>query len=208
MGIGVNTGEVVVGNIGSHKRTKYGIVGSHVNLTSRVESYTVGGQILISESTRHAVGPWLTIAQQMDVESKGIDQPLTLYDVRGIGGAYQLFLPERNRHLVRLPQALPLHYTVLAEKALGSAVCPGLLVRLSAREGEIRSDRPVALWSNIQIRLTNLNGIALPGSLYGKVVKHLPGESHGFAVHFTSASPEVMTFVHSLLATHLPDQSA
>ena len=40
MGIGVHTGEVVVGNIGSHKRTKYGVVGSHVNLTSRVQSYT------------------------------------------------------------------------------------------------------------------------------------------------------------------------
>ncbi|MCZ6874270.1 MAG: response regulator, partial [bacterium] len=40
MGIGVHTGEVVVGNIGSHKRTKYGVVGSHANLTSRIESYT------------------------------------------------------------------------------------------------------------------------------------------------------------------------
>ena len=48
MGIGVHTGEVVVGNIGSHKRTKYAVVGSHVNLTSRIQSYTIGGQILIS----------------------------------------------------------------------------------------------------------------------------------------------------------------
>ena len=42
MGIGINTGEVVVGNIGSEKRTKYGIVGNHVNLTYRIESYTTG----------------------------------------------------------------------------------------------------------------------------------------------------------------------
>src|SRR5919109_3072735 len=56
MGVGVNTGEVVVGNIGSHKRARYGLVGSHVNLTARIESYTVGGQILISEATRQAVG--------------------------------------------------------------------------------------------------------------------------------------------------------
>ena len=51
MGLAINTGEVVVGNIGSETRTKYGIVGSHVNLTYRIESYTVGGQIFISEST-------------------------------------------------------------------------------------------------------------------------------------------------------------
>jgi adenylate cyclase len=55
MRVGVNTGEVVVGNIGSPKRAKYGLVGSHVNLTARIESYTVGGQILISEATRQAV---------------------------------------------------------------------------------------------------------------------------------------------------------
>jgi adenylate cyclase len=48
MGIGINTGEVVVGNIGSDKRCKYGVVGSQVNLTYRIESYTTGGQIFIS----------------------------------------------------------------------------------------------------------------------------------------------------------------
>ena len=52
MGIGINTGEVIVGNIGSEKRTKYGVVGSQVNLCGRIESYTVGGEILISPSTR------------------------------------------------------------------------------------------------------------------------------------------------------------
>ena len=56
MGIGVHTGQVVVGNIGSPERMKYGVVGSHVNLTSRIQSYTTGGQILISETTRQEVG--------------------------------------------------------------------------------------------------------------------------------------------------------
>ena len=46
MGIGINTGEVIVGNIGSLKRTKYGAVGSAINTAYRIESYTVGGQIL------------------------------------------------------------------------------------------------------------------------------------------------------------------
>jgi adenylate cyclase len=52
MGIGIHTGEVVVGNIGSYKRTKYGAVGNHVNLAFQIESYTIGGQVLISEATR------------------------------------------------------------------------------------------------------------------------------------------------------------
>ena len=44
MGIGLHTGEAVVGNLGSIKRSKYGVVGQTVNLTARVESYTIGGR--------------------------------------------------------------------------------------------------------------------------------------------------------------------
>jgi adenylate cyclase len=57
MGIGVHTGPVVVGNVGSPERMKYGVVGSHVNLTSRIQSYTTGGQILVSDTARREVGP-------------------------------------------------------------------------------------------------------------------------------------------------------
>ncbi len=44
LGIGINTGEVVIGNIGSRKRIKDAVVGRAVNLTARIESYPVGGQ--------------------------------------------------------------------------------------------------------------------------------------------------------------------
>jgi adenylate cyclase len=204
MGIGVNTGEVVVGNIGSHKRTKYGIVGSHVNFTSRIESYTIGGQILISETTRQAVGPILKITKQMEVDIKGIDQPITVYDVRGIGGAYNLFLPDGDSTLFPLRAAIPLQYTVLEGKYLGGTAHTGLLVRLSVKGGEIHADTPVALWSNIKMRLANPNGEPIPGSLYGKVIRQLSGGRSGFSVHFTSASPEVVTFFHGLLASCFP----
>jgi class 3 adenylate cyclase len=52
MGIGINTGSVIVGNIGSDLRMKYGIVGDTVNRAARIESNSIGGQVLIGES-RH-----------------------------------------------------------------------------------------------------------------------------------------------------------
>jgi adenylate cyclase len=202
MGIGVNTGEVVVGNIGSHKRTKYAVVGTHVNLTSRIESYTIGGQILLSEATLQEVGPILRIAQQMKIEAKGIDGPITLYDVRGIGGGHNLFLPEEEETLVPLREGIPLLYTFLEGKYLSGTVCTGSLVKLSSKGGEIRSDTQVSPWSNLRIRFTNFDGKPVPGHLYGKVIRQFSEEPGGFAVQFTSMAPEVSAFFQSLLAVH------
>jgi adenylate cyclase len=201
MGIGVHTGEVVVGNIGSHKRAKYGVVGSAVNLTARLESYTIGGQILISEAARHALGPLVQVTAPMEVETKGIEEPLTVYEVQGIGGSYQLVVPVTEATLVPLQEALPLRYTLLEGKHLERTVFPGCLVRLSAKGGEIRSAHPVAPWSDIKIRLLRHDDTEIPGDLYAKVLRSLPESGTGFAVHFTSVAPEVATFFQRLLST-------
>jgi class 3 adenylate cyclase/CheY-like chemotaxis protein len=202
MGIGVHTGEVVVGNIGSHKRTKYGVVGSHVNLTARIQSYTVGGQILISEATRRVVGRLARIAKQMAVEAKGIAQPVNLYELRGIGSPYNLFLPEHDVTLWPLQQELPLQYTVLEGEHLSQAVYQGRLCKLSRKGGEVLSNYAVRPWSNLRIRLLEREGEAPLGELYAKVVRCLPGEQLGFAVHFTSLSQEAESFIQRLLAVH------
>ena len=58
MGVAVNTGQVVVGNIGSDRRAKYSVVGSHVNFASRIEAYALGGQVIISSATYDALKNW------------------------------------------------------------------------------------------------------------------------------------------------------
>ncbi len=86
MGIGLNTGEAVVGNIGSEKRAKYGVVGSAVNLAARVEGCTVGGQVLLSPYTYERIRAIAEVGPPLPIELKGVREPLFLYELRALAG--------------------------------------------------------------------------------------------------------------------------
>ncbi len=84
MGIGIHTGEVVVGNIGSESRAKYGIVGSAVNETDRIQSTAQGGSIIISEQTYALVAGNVDVGPKCQACLKGLEGVRDLYEVRGI----------------------------------------------------------------------------------------------------------------------------
>jgi PAS domain S-box-containing protein len=200
MGIGVHTGQVVVGNIGSSERTKYGVVGSHVNLTSRIQACTTGGQILISETTRNEVGGILRIGKQMEIKAKGVKHPITLSEILGINGPHKLFLPQTAEALVPLAEAIPFRYAIVEETHLSEGMFKGRLMKLSAKAAEARLENPLPKLSNLEIHLTGTEGQEIPGVLYGKIIEAIGGSHTDFYIRFTSISPEIETFLSVLLA--------
>ena len=95
MGIGLHKGEAILGNIGSMTRAKYDMIGRNVNLASRIEGFTSGGQILASTEVMTAAGEKVVENKQgsLWVKPKGIQDEILLHDIVGFG---QHRLPEHT----------------------------------------------------------------------------------------------------------------
>ncbi|MDB4476298.1 response regulator [bacterium] len=82
-GIAINTGDVIAGNIGSERRSKYGFVGHAMNVTSRIEDITGGGEILVSESTLISLSGDYKVGTSKKVNVKGIDETILVHQITG-----------------------------------------------------------------------------------------------------------------------------
>ena len=195
MGIGINTGDAVVGNIGSETRMDYSAIGNQVNLTYRIESYTVGGQILISESTFQQVRDIVQIDSHKQIHPKGVRQPLTIYQVGGVRGEYNLVLPKEEETFFPLSMPISLQYIILEGKHLGANTFDGSLVGLSLKGGQVKTnlkrkdDLPPEM-SNIKLKLWKDDPTFSSEEVYAKVTS-VQLEEKCFEIRFTSYSPGV-----------------
>jgi len=81
MGIGINTGEVFLGNIGSPERMEFTVIGDTVNIASRFSGIALGGQILITKETLSNLGPDMRYQELPPVEVKGKTGRLEVYEI-------------------------------------------------------------------------------------------------------------------------------
>ena len=84
IGIGVNTGSVIAGAIGSSRTLQYTVIGDAVNIAARLCSLAKPGEIIISESTLELAGPHILVEPRKPVQVKGKREALPIYAVQGI----------------------------------------------------------------------------------------------------------------------------
>lgn len=181
MGIGINTGEVVVGNIGSEKTTKYGVMGKNVNLCGRVESYSVGGQVLISPYTKAAIDVPLKISKEFEVRPKGLKDSIIISDVTGVLGDYNVHCPSTDIALMPLKRYYDIEFYELVGKNISEKPGKGRIAAISKTHAILITDTEFMPFTNIDVCCDSVSNI------FCKVVDET---ECGYIITFTSdASP-------------------
>lgn len=195
MGIGINSGEGIVGNIGSKSRSKYAVVGSVINLASRIEGRAAGHQILLSEATLNETGDIIRVDSRQTILPKGSIKPVNIYEVSGIGAGYNLFLDKHDDKLCHLTSGIPVDCTLMDGKMVSGPSFKGEMVRLSPYQAHVLTSDSIEVFSDVRIQFRYKNG-----HLYGKVVEIPAGENH-LLITFSSLSPDASDLIFSLIGT-------
>jgi class 3 adenylate cyclase len=204
MGIALNTGEVVVGNIGSERRQKYGVVGHHVNLTGRIESFTIGKQVMVSEYTIASIDSEVVVAQTLEVEAKGIKEPVKIFEVTGIGAPYNLSIESEHEEMLALEEELYVSFNTLSGKAVADEIIEGYIVETSGNSARLVTEGALDVLTNLRMTIPDFLA-AENDQVFAKVTHKLAGddERNHYQINLTSASMAVRQFIESRAASLL-----
>lgn len=86
VGIGLNSGDVVMGNMGSQEQMNYTVIGDNINLTARLCSAAEAGQVVISKSTSDAVGKAATLHKLESIKVKGKERLIDIFEATAVTG--------------------------------------------------------------------------------------------------------------------------
>ncbi|MDP6945573.1 MAG: adenylate/guanylate cyclase domain-containing protein, partial [Myxococcota bacterium] len=182
MGIGLNRGQVIVGTIGSKHRMKYGVVGDSVNVTSRVESFTVGGEVLVTEDMRAVLEDQATFRGPIHIRAKGKRAALTLHAMVAIG---DLLVPSENQ--TRGPFLIvdiPATWFAVIGSRVDETAHEGRLVALGQDDAELRTTAAIEVHDDVKVHLIEGGDEA---ALYAKVQKvRRDSDAHVAHLRFTA----------------------
>lgn len=197
MGIGISSGEVVIGNIGSEKRAKYGIVGTPANLAARIESLSTGQQVLISSETVQRCTAALRIDSTFDISVKGVPHPLRISEVRAIGGAYSTSFSPILAEMSPVHEGVQVELAVLDGKSLSNERISAALLSCSVHRARIRPEVALPRYSDVRVCRIRTESEERTSEVYAKVVTEADGE---YVLRFTSMfSTDAESFINGLL---------
>jgi adenylate cyclase len=190
LGIGINTGTVLAGMLGSKQYSEFTVIGREVNLAARIEALSLRGQVLVSESTYRQCDH-IDSGEPIDVYVKGTSRPVPIREILGIPALGMKVPRQELRRSHRVKVNIPFAYqlvrnkNVLPERLHGTILNIGYCGVLAALAQEL--DR----YSEIRLELDlSLVGHVATDICARTVTTGVDGQRSRTGIEFTSVSPE------------------
>ena len=204
MGIGINTGPVIAGLLGCDLHAEYTVIGDEVNLTSRIEAYSLRGQVLISDSTRRLVQDRVELSEAMPVYVKGKRDQVHLYEVLGIPSLEKPVPRQEVRKSPRVETRMPFEYERVVGKVVEPVKHAGTVLDIGYNGVLAEMAHPVPAHTDLKLHLHVARGGSGDTDVYARVVRIFEREGRPLAcIEFTSVPPQgaenIRRFVQMLL---------
>lgn len=200
MGIGIHRGEAFIGNVGSDNLMRYNVIGRIVNECSRIQSYSVGGQILVSDDTLKDISCEVETSNSMDIHAKGVHKPVTVCEVSGIHGDFECSV-ENVAFDVLYPceEWIVFNLYLIEGKRIREHCVSAKLQQFSRKRAVVKlidDNKKIDIYSDVEIFAAKRDGKACFTGVYAKVIDRT---KHRLSLHFTHVNDAFEEFVQDLI---------
>jgi adenylate cyclase len=204
MGIGISTGSVMSGLIGSDAYRAYTVIGEEVNLAARIEAFSLRGQVLMSESTYEHCKDFVHVGEPMDVYVKGRPERMRVREALGIPALGKAVPRQDMRKSPRVAVRLDLQYWLVERKVVSTAASVGIVRDISYHGLLAELEQPLPSYSELKLAF-ELPPLGFRAEeIYSRIVSIREQDSRVLAgIEFTSldanTSAKIQLFVQMLL---------